>query len=195
MPTLCSPSLAELSRSSFLLSCTIKTSRWNWTLVLPYLFVAKKRIDLFLVIITDSTGVILFFVPTLERIYQWLGTVDVDVNYEGQTATLVVKGHGASLFGRNWLTHFCVNWSSIRSIHCNTHLDKLIQQHSTLFRDELGSLKGTTPKILISSDAHKSRRVPYSLKEKVEQQLLRLQEEGVITPVRFSHWAVPIVPG
>ena len=36
---------------------------------------------------------------------------------------------------------------------CNTSLDKLIQQHSTLFRDKLGSLKGTTVKILISSDA------------------------------------------
>ena len=56
-------------------------------------------------------------------------------------------------FGCDWLTHFCVNWSSIRSLHCNTSLDKLIQQHSTLFRDKLGSLKGTTVKILISSDA------------------------------------------
>ena len=55
-----------------------------------------------------------------------LGTVDVDVNYEGQTVTLPLEGHGASLFGRNWLTHFCVNWSSIRSLHCNTRLDKLI---------------------------------------------------------------------
>ena len=42
-----------------------------------------------------------------------LGAVD---NNEGQIATLplvVVEGHGASLFGRNWLMRYCVNWSSI----------------------------------------------------------------------------------
>ena len=40
----------------------------------------------------------------------------------------------------------------------------------------------------------KPRSVSYYLKEKVEQELARLQDDGMISPVRFSDWAAPIVP-
>ena len=40
----------------------------------------------------------------------------------------------------------------------------------------------------------KSHPVPHRLKAAVEQELERLQEEGVIEPVRFSEWAATIVP-
>ena len=33
-----------------------------------------------------------------------------------------------------------------------------------------------------------------AMKEKVEDELKRLQETGVIEPVQFSEWAAPIVP-
>ena len=32
------------------------------------------------------------------------------------------------------------------------------------------------------------------MREKVEQELDRLQQQGVLTPVAFSDWAAPIVP-
>ena len=41
---------------------------------------------------------------------------------------------------------------------------------------------------------YKARPVPYSLKNKVEAELTRLQESGVISPVQFSDWAAPTVP-
>ena len=40
----------------------------------------------------------------------------------------------------------------------------------------------------------KPRLVSYCLKEKIEQELARLQDDGMISPVRFSDWAAPIVP-
>ena len=40
----------------------------------------------------------------------------------------------------------------------------------------------------------KPHPVPHRLKAAVERELERLQEEGVIEPVRFSEWAAPIVP-
>ena len=39
-----------------------------------------------------------------------------------------------------------------------------------------------------------SRPVPLALKPKVEEELDRLQSEGIISPVQFSNWAAPIVP-
>ena len=40
----------------------------------------------------------------------------------------------------------------------------------------------------------KARPVPYALKEKVETELKRLEDEGIISKVERSEWASPIVP-
>ena len=41
---------------------------------------------------------------------------------------------------------------------------------------------------------HKPRKVPFSLKEKVEHELEHLQEAGIISPVKYAKWAAPVVP-
>ncbi len=40
----------------------------------------------------------------------------------------------------------------------------------------------------------KARNVPYIMRAKVEMELVRLQAQGIITPVQFAEWAAPIVP-
>ena len=40
----------------------------------------------------------------------------------------------------------------------------------------------------------KPRTVPYILKQKVKDKLLRLESLGIISPVKTSKWAAPIVP-
>ncbi len=47
---------------------------------------------------------------------------------------------------------------------------------------------GTTPKFV------KARPPPFALKEAIEQELSRLEEEGIIEKVRHSQWASPVVP-
>lgn len=131
-----------------------------------------------------------------------LGMTDVSVTYENQSAMLpllVVEGQGASLFGRNWLGQLQINWPRVHSLHIEkAPFDDLCQRHPTLFSDKIGTLQGTTAKIVVPSNARshffKPRRLPYSTKEKVEQELERLQSQGIITPVRFADWAAPIVP-
>ena len=67
-----------------------------------------------------------------------------------------------------------------------------------MFSPELGALKGTTATIRVDSTAqprfHKPRAVPYALKAKIEKELDRLIQQGVIEPTEFSEWAAPIVP-
>ena len=67
-----------------------------------------------------------------------------------------------------------------------------------MFSDGLGTLKGEKVKLYVDESAvprfHKARPVPYIMKEKIEDELQRLQDDGIIEPVTFSKWAAPIVP-
>ncbi len=111
---------------------------------------------------------------------------------------VIIKGDGASLFGRNWLEHIKLNWPAIHSVSNNPDIENILTNHQQLFRKELGTLKGMEAQIHVSSNAQpryfKPRPLPYSLKEKVEKELERLQHAGVIKAVQFSEWAAPIVP-
>ena len=114
---------------------------------------------------------------------------------------LVVAGSGPSLLGQDWLQHFRLDWARLHQIrsdqdqHC---LQQVLERHPDVFKEELGQLRGTTAKIYTIPEAqpkfYRPRPVPYTLRKKVEQELERLQQQGVIEPVQFSNWAAPIVP-
>ena len=52
-------------------------------------------------------------------------------------------------------------------------------------------------KVLVDPTEHpryyKARPVPYAMRDKVEAELQRLQEQGVIEPVTHADWAAPVV--
>lgn len=68
-------------------------------------------------------------------------------------------------------------------------IDNIVRQFPKVFADDLGLLKGTTGSIHIQSNAK-----PMFLKPQVEDELIRLQKQGIISPVTFSNWATPVVP-
>ena len=128
-----------------------------------------------------------------------VGVTDVQIAYEGQTATLplvIVKGEGPTLLGRNWLSQIRLNWSKI---HYTTSpgLHELLTKYQEVFQEGLGSLKGYEAKINVDPNAtprfYKARSVPYAMREKVEAELARLVAEGTLVPVEYSDWATPIV--
>ena len=130
-----------------------------------------------------------------------LGELQVIVHYNEQTVSLpliVLKDSGPNLFGRNWLEQIRLNWPQLCTVKSSSALQDVLDQHEAVFRDELGKLTGTQVSIEIDSDTQprffKPRPLPFTLKPKVEDELDRLQSNGVISPVTFSKWAAPIVP-
>ena len=128
-----------------------------------------------------------------------VGKVDVNVEYEKQTASLplhVLEGNGPSLLGRNWLRSIQLNWGSIKRVVNN--LDELLDKHREVFQDELGVFKNVKAKLHIKPDVKpkycKPRSVPYALREPIERGIERLVEQGVLEKVEYSDWAAPIVP-
>ena len=130
-----------------------------------------------------------------------LGSIVVDVLYEGQRESLqlqIVAGDGPTLLGRDWLLKLRLNWPAICHISDLQTLERVLDRHNAVFKDELGKVEGMTAKIHIDPQASprfcKPRTVPYALRGRVEQELDRLERDGIITPVEFSEWAAPIVP-
>ena len=76
-------------------------------------------------------------------------------------------------------------------------LNKVLEEYKDVF-EGLGELRGYEATLHIDPNVKPRfcppRPVPYAVREKVEQELKRLQETGIIEPVQFSDWASPIVP-
>ena len=125
-------------------------------------------------------------------------TVEVCEGTQKMSLNLLVIGDsGPSLLGRDWMHCLRLNWNSI--LHLQVHsLNNLLQKHSDVFKDELGTLKDFEAKIYIEPGANprfcKARPVPYAYRSKVEAELDRLIEQNIIEPIPFSDWAAPIVP-
>ncbi len=110
-----------------------------------------------------------------------------------------VQGNGPSLLGRDWLAKIRLDWPSMNKVTASSALkDVLKEARSALFSKELGKLKGVKVSLYIKPDAQpkfcKARSVPFLLKDKIEKELTRLQETGVVEPVQFSNRAAPVVP-
>ena len=129
------------------------------------------------------------------------GQLNVHVNYNGQTSPLklvVVDGAGPNLFGRNWLKYIRLDWHRIATVQSGSQgVQALLQQHSNLFKDELGTVTSYKATLHIKPEAtpkfFKPRRVPFAIKDAVGKELDRLEQQGIIRKVDHSEWAAPIV--
>ena len=131
-----------------------------------------------------------------------LGAANVDISFQDQHKKLqlfVVGEKGPSLLGCDWLSHIRLNWEELHHIvQPKLTLAAVLDKHSKVFSEKLGVVRGVTAKFHIDPQArpkfYRPRSVPYAMREKVEQELDRLHQQGIIEPVQFSDWAAPIVP-
>ena len=131
-----------------------------------------------------------------------IGEIEVNVEYENQNAKLiltVVAGEGPSLLGRNWLKLIRLNWHSIKLVNASkdSSLDYLLDKFSDVFAEKLGTIKSFSAKLSLKEGEEpkffKPRSMPYAARGAIEEELDRLEQQGILEKVTYSEWATPIV--
>ncbi|XP_052771110.1 uncharacterized protein K02A2.6-like [Mya arenaria] len=126
----------------------------------------------------------------------------VTLNEQAEVLDLyVVENENRPLFGREWLKVLKLDWSSIKTLqvdNAEVKVKALKAKYKSVFSKDLGTVKGvkahlkvkenTTPKFV------KARTVPFAMKPKIEKELEKLVDDGVLEKVTHSQWATPIVP-
>ncbi|XP_049517083.1 uncharacterized protein K02A2.6-like [Dermacentor silvarum] len=100
--------------------------------------------------------------------------------------------------GRNWIEALNIPVFNVTDVSALSDVEQLIDQHSILFSDGLGTFQGVSVKLSVQEGANprffKARTVPFTLVDKVSEELLRLQREDILEAVASSEWAAPILP-
>ena len=121
---------------------------------------------------------------------------------------IVVKGDGPSLLGRGWLEDIYLDWREINNrckaekVHqvktTENTLQQVLNKYGDVFKEELGTLKGTKSTIHVKRDAipcvFRPRSVPFDMGAKVGEEIDRLLKEDIISPVKYAEWVSPVVP-
>lgn len=119
---------------------------------------------------------------------------------------IVVSGNGPTLLGRNWIRELDLNIcnetvsliDNQQTSNSKQQLEHLLEQYSEILTPSLTPVKDVKAKLHVDPNTapkfYKARPVPYALKDKIDQELDRLQELGIIQPTQYNDWAAPIVP-
>ena len=113
----------------------------------------------------------------------------------------MVKNDSPAFFGRSWITYIKLDWNSIKLLNTNKsteeNLQEILQKYNSVFTEEAEKVKSMKSTLTLKDNAQpkfcKARQVPYAIKPKVEQELERLEKEGIIEKEDHSDWATPIV--
>ena len=84
-----------------------------------------------------------------------LRKVKIQVNYGEQTYQLlvyVVDGRGPNLMGRDWLGSLNITVGVINSLPTPDVLQEVLQKHTSVFSDKLGTLQGVKVKLQTNPD-------------------------------------------
>ena len=90
-----------------------------------------------------------------------------------------------------------IGWKAIYLLDCPP-LEALLLCYGQLYEEGLSTLKGYGAKLYVEASTVpkfcKARPVPHAMRIKVEKELKRLVEAGILEPIQCSDWTAPIVP-
>ncbi|CAK1597910.1 unnamed protein product [Parnassius mnemosyne] len=135
-----------------------------------------------------------------------VGTIRLPVYYTNRSHTLdvyVVRDGGPPLLGRDFISTFQLELSSVLSTvnYCQGTLpsvEELQCQFPVLFSDKLGRFTKHKVHLQLKDNAKpvffKARPIAFALRNKINSELDRMVELGVLKPVDHADYASPIVP-
>ncbi|GBM07216.1 Uncharacterized protein K02A2.6 [Araneus ventricosus] len=132
-----------------------------------------------------------------------MGYVTVKVEYRNQILNLnlyIVKENLDTILGREWLYKINLDWQAIKAVRATSkrNLSQLLEEYKNIFDDELGEINNYQVKLELKPEVKpifcRVRTVPFALKGRVENEIDRLEKEGIIEKVGHSEWATPVVP-
>ena len=120
----------------------------------------------------------------------------VDGNKTVNLPIVVVEKGEPPLLGRDWMQHLHLDFA-INEVH-DQQLDTLLHEYDHVFKKSAGLIRDVQVKLHMKPDAtpkfYRARQPPYALREAIEEELQRLQRDGIVEPVEHSEWATPVVP-
>ncbi|GFS70327.1 retrovirus-related Pol polyprotein from transposon 412 [Trichonephila clavipes] len=132
-----------------------------------------------------------------------LGYVTVRVQHKNQKVNLnlyIVKENLDTILGGEWLYKIHLDWPAIKAFRAKTeqNLNNLLREYKDIFDDKLGEINNYEAKLKLRHGVKpifcRVRTVPFALKGRVENEIDRLEKEGIIEKVDSSEWATPVVP-
>ncbi|KAK9510273.1 hypothetical protein O3M35_005093 [Rhynocoris fuscipes] len=139
-----------------------------------------------------------------------MGKQVVDVRFRSRSARLVLyvsRGDGQDLLGRDWLEGLQLESYSLTSFNRAFQvqavqpplddIDVLLNEFKSIFEDNGQPCSKAAATLYLKPDVQpifrKPRSVPYALLPKVNEEIDRLLDRGVIKPIEYSAWAAPCV--
>lgn len=145
------------------------------------------------------------------EIFEPFGMLQVNIECKGQKIKYKIPVvEGSSLFGRDLMKLFGKknDWKEVisqinevssqtESSKANPLLEELIKEYDDVFSTPSGRITNFKAKIILKEDAIprflKARPIPYALKDKVDAELIKMEQLGHIERVDHSDWASPLV--
>lgn len=131
-----------------------------------------------------------------------IGVAHMSVTYRQQTHMLsvhVVCGGEAPQLGKDFMALFKLKITSCHFVSSQNFIKHLPLQYPALLSSKLGTFnKYKLVKLRVKEDSiqifFKARPLAFALKDKVNNEINRLLDLGIIKPVEYLEYASPVVP-
>jgi len=128
------------------------------------------------------------------------GFAPVQVRYGKLDVNLIIhvaRGNGDPVVGRDWFPQLGIGIVGINATTVSKTIAQILEEKKAVFDDVITGHDGPLIHINIQENAQpkflKARPVPFAMKPKMEKELDKLEQQGIITPVENSEWATPVV--
>lgn len=130
-----------------------------------------------------------------------LGSAQVRVRFKSKDYVLpllIMKGTGCNLLGRDWFSALNIRVHGIhQAADPRQEIQDVLARHPDVFKEDIDGYVGPLVHLDLEEGATarfcKARPVPLAYQEPMEDELDRLQKQGILEPTQHAEMATPLV--